>query len=265
VTIFSSVRSCWDRWSRVGALTNKTGAGAGLPLGGRVPALNETKGSWFQMRSRFMTVVVAIVALLVLGVVASSASAASPEWYVKKSGVFEKVTSDVAVKSELTLEQTDTGYYPRFGEPRTILCKGKSEGKIEAGGAAEIETVSLELGSCESKLCKPVEELTSLNLPWKTELYKEGSEIRNRIVSGTGGAPIVEVVCKIFGQRNTDECEVNTSTHMANSVFGTLEGVEAGFDTKSNKTHCTWGGKESGVWKGSMKMIAQNGSAIKVE
>ncbi len=212
-----------------------------------------------------MTVVVAMVAVLALGGVSATSALASPEWYVKKGGVFEKLTKSHNMVGEQSFELS----VPKalFGTVTVaVACKGTLRGDIAAHGVGEITTTATTIEDCRTVSgCTMIESIEGRHFPWKTELYREGSEIRQKVVSGGSGTPEWSITCK--NQAGTSfelSCGTNTSTDMSNNVFGGLEGVEAKFDTKSNKTNCTLGSKESGEWKGVMK-IEGEGESIKVE
>jgi hypothetical protein len=204
------------------------------------------------MRSMLRTVPVALVAVLALGAVAASSALASPEFYVKKAGVFKKVTESVNVTLENQFELIDTKN-EGFGES----CTGEASGAVKAAGLGNLETFRV-FERCKGLgnplLCETAETGTALNMPWGLELYKEGTEVRNRIVEGVSknGTPAWHFSCKgRFGEGN-DTCNVNTSAHITNNA--TKGWVEVVFDAKSKKTKCSGGGAESGEWKGVLKM-----------
>jgi hypothetical protein len=209
---------------------------------------------------------VALVAVFAISAVAASSALAAPEWYVKKAGVYAKVTTAIKVASTSKLELIDTKATPF---PLGVSCDDAIEGAIKAGGAGEIEVFAAE--ECKGvevdkvRECEKVESVEARDLPWNTELYKEGSEVRMRILTGSN-TPAWRVTCKTpLGGHTVDTCGVNTSTLISNNV---LEGlVEAGFESKSAKTECSVGGKESGEWKGVMKLKAKGTGveAIKAE
>lgn len=207
--------------------------------------LNETKGSWFQMRSRFMTVLVAVVAVLVLGSVSAASALASPEWYAKKGGVWGKLTAPLLhVPSEFSFELTDTK--GAAGKPLTIACKMDGQGSIGAGGAGKIESATVESCTAVTKNCGVTIKASAGNFPWVTELYTEGGKVRDRIVNPSEEkTPYFEFSC-IEGR---DVCGINTTAGLTNNSL--TGNVEAAFEEKSNKTKCSIGGSEAGVWKGS--------------
>jgi hypothetical protein len=211
-------------------------------------------------------VFVALVAVFAFSAVAASSALASPEWYAKKSGTWAKITTPVAFEAESKYEFTDTklAIWKVIGKEATIACTGTTKGVVGAGAAAKLN--ELRSSSCACSI--PGSECTFTrdevrNLPWLTELYKEGTEIRSKFVSNGGKLPVWIFAYEFSGQGFGDECLVNTSTHMAN----TATGVEAKFDAKSSKTKCSEGGAEAGEWKGFIKMkpTEKGVEAIKVE
>lgn len=222
--------------------------------------LNETKGSWFQMRSRFMTALVAIMAVLVLGSVSAASALASPEWHAKKGGVWEKLTSPLLhVSSEFSVELTDKK--GAAGQPLTIACKLIGNGSIGAGGAGKIESVTVESCTAITENCGVAIKAKAENLPWVTELYAEGGKVRDRIVS-----PSEEKTPDFVFKCSTgnDFCGINTTVGLTNNSL--TGNVEAAFEEKSNKTKCSIGGSEAGVWKGGIVFNHPSGTeAIKAE
>ena len=203
---------------------------------------------------------VALVAVFALSAVAASSASASPEWYVKKAGVFKKVTTAVNVtwetveKGKITL--IDTANLIWLETPLGIECGAEGEGKIESAGAARIGTLTTKTGTCEGvvgrreRYCKEVRRVEPLS-NWLSALYTEGSEVRNRFTYGGW-----KFTCSGTGGVQTDFCESKTSTHMTNNT--SAGAVEAAFDTKSNKTNCEDGGHKegegAGEWKGTLRI-----------
>lgn len=235
-------------------------------MGDDTPVPNEMKGNP-AMRHATRTVFLALIAAFAISAAAAASASASPEWYVKKAGVFAKLTTSVNVKLENKIELLD---FDSIG----FSCEAATAtGEIKTGGAGVIKT--FEARGLEAEGCKGIknqggggkelESFQAANLPWTTELYKEGTEIRQRD-AGTGGkAP--GVTFRVGG--STDECVGATSTHMTNNLTAGL--VEAAFDAKSGKNKCSWSNGNNGEWKGVMKIKptseekAKGVEAIKVE
>ncbi len=207
------------------------------------------------MRHVCRSTLAALAAALVLGAVGASSALAAPEWYVKTGGSFGKVTSAHSIAaSHVNLTVEDSA-----GAPVALKCtEGKVEGTIEAGGVGKITTYNMSdcqatLGSCSTPSAEAV------NLPWKTELYSEGTRVRARLVSGGSGTPGWHFTCGGVGHAT---CNFNTSANMVNTVGG----AEAIFNKESNKTACT-GGAEAGRLEGSLTFASSEKGveAIKIE
>ncbi len=221
------------------------------------------------MRYKFTTAVVTLAAVFALGAVAASSALASPEWYVKEGGTFHKLTSALEVHANTNLDLTDEP----VKEPPIYVsesCLGSMKFKIEPGGVSKIvEYTAAECKFSKSNApvsCGGIVTALARHLPWKSELYLEGTEIRERLVSGGSGTPEWEFECG--NDEFKDSCGFNTSAHVINNA---LNSVEAQFEAKSNKTFCSWGAtfngnKESGSLKGTIKLELPKGvEAIKVE
>jgi hypothetical protein len=206
------------------------------------------------MRSIVRMGLLALLAVLALSAIAvSSASAASPEWYVKKKGTYEKLKETVQVATtENQFELND-----RIGFLGISCKEASATGEIKANGAGTI--LKFEANTSGS-FCPPskfrgnkcetnLQHFAAVYLPWKTELYTEGTEIRQRIANGGSGEPAAEFECSGFA----DTCNVAASTHMTNNASAGI--VEAVFDTKSGKARCVDNPKEAGgEWNGTLKI-----------
>src|SRR5580700_1492501 len=143
------------------------------------------------MRSTLKMVLLALLAVLAVSATSVSVAFASPEWYVKKGGVYSKLATSVKVKFENKIEFLDAG---EIG----FKCEaGTAEGEIKTGGAGVISEFSVnERDKCEGiKRVGPshlLEVFTEKYLPWTTELYKEGTEIRQRDAGSSGEKPGIE-------------------------------------------------------------------------
>ncbi len=212
-------------------------------------------------------VLVALVAVFALSAVAASSAFASPEWYVKKGGTYSKVKEAVKIKGAWELEEivTPTGYGPPYNEKFGVKCNGNSEGELKSGGISDL--ISIGIDRCEKiDGCEKLEEKEApLNIPWQLELYKEGTEIRSKFVSGINGMAGFRFSCKtLFLGPVAVETSLSTSTHMTNLASGF---VEAAFDAKSAKGSWADGGEIE--WKGPFLTVEPAGKsgveAIKVE
>lgn len=229
--------------------------------------------------TRLKLAVPPLIAALAIGALACSSALASPSWYAKTKGTWAKVgATPVKVSFESNknpLELIDTKY-KIAGEALGISCPMVGEAKIKTAGAGELTAFKpQELEKCKGvkgkgglAVCKKVESFANFGIPWKTELYSEGSEIRQRLTPTSEGGSAFR--CELFtGSKLADECSIKTSTHMKNN---TTEGlVEAEFETKSAKTGCSLDSEPGGEWKGVLKIKPTQGEkeagveAIKVE
>ena len=146
------------------------------------------------MRSKLRTICAALLAVFALTAVAASSASAAPEWYIKKAGVFAKVKEAINVKQgTANWELTDkVSIFERFG----VKCTSEDSGQIKPGGIASIVTIQ-GLRCSEVKGGERIEgPVPAVHLPWKLELYTEGTEIRTRILNGGSGTPEQEFTCK---------------------------------------------------------------------
>lgn len=228
---------------------------------------------------------VALIAVFALSAVAASSAFASPEWYVKKGGVWTKATSNVNWELVNTNQKVWVSEISG-GEYIGVECAGEggiyADGSIGPAGKAEITRFELNAGSkrCSPRLqesglsdCETFKEGKSANLPWSMELYSEGSETRTKIGPGSSGkSPAVVARCGLVVTSTILECEVAGSAEVisepSNGAFGLW------FNPKTKKTSCDGtlkGGAESGSWGGLLvlkpsKTEAEKGvEGIKVE
>jgi hypothetical protein len=180
--------------------------------------------------------------------VASSTGA----WNWKEVENTEKIYSTAALKL------TDTKV-PLLGEAE-VECLGTDEGVIGPGRYDRIQTVRV--ASCKPvKVCENVETVVPKNLPWQTELYETGKEVRDKITEGTTKLqPGWSITCKapVVGSV-TDVCETESGKEVSTSMRNIQESgiVQAEFETKSGKTQCTQGGAAAGRLWGILRIAAQ--------
>jgi hypothetical protein len=208
-------------------------------------------------------VLVALVAAFAFSAVAASSALASPEWYVKKAGKYEKVSEAVNVGGTVSFDAVIV--YSTFKEfPGEAKCHGSVKGELKSGGISDITSLTIE--KCEvGKWIVGIGRGEARNFPWQAELYKEGSEIRSRLVNGGHGTPEYTATVKWTGPPAGEEKVSFTfpSSHMGNLLSGF---VESSFDAKSEQTYSKLDTIE---WKGSfvtVKPLEKSGvEAIKVE
>ncbi len=178
---------------------------------------------------------VALIAVFALSAVAASSALASPEWYTKKSTEskeWEKLKEPIAVTGTSGWEL----HFEGLKGPWTFACSQTMTGTVTSGGVGTINEITNI--KCSSKACT-LRELKFLNFPMHTELYKEGTAIRQRILAGKSeeDTPGLEFRCE--GEETAlIRCTWDSSTSMSNTVFGKVEGVDAKYDTHSSKLKC---------------------------
>jgi hypothetical protein len=166
-------------------------------------------------------------------------------------GVFTKVTTPVPVTGTGKLRLEDSS-------GPGVECTFRTEGTVESTGKGKIESFVSE-GCSGLRECESVQRVAMVNVPWGTELYDTGSgATRERIVSGGSGTPEWEFQCKNLSRPDT--CGLNTTMGLANYSEGD---VGEAFDGESNRTSCTFGGKESGKWTGELKLRTSKAGAVK--
>lgn len=195
-------------------------------------------------------------ALALSGLAASGASAAGQwEWLEESHGVFNQIGSPLTVKPTTTITVNDTT------GSLEITCEVELEGALESGGVAKLS--SWHAKSCKgARACLAPTSTAAENLPWKTELYKSGVNVRERIVSGGSGTPSLSFLCETSVGPREDRCNLNTNAQVFNAGLG----AEARFDAESSKTSCTAGGAGSGEVTGFISYPHPSGTeAIKVQ
>lgn len=209
---------------------------------------------------RVQMIGLALVAALVMGAVAAGSASAAHQWLIGGS----PIAAATKVHSKGLLLLTD--HTPLGLNNSTIIhCKGFDAGTVGPGALDLIESITAELlgtnpritcvfdkaGGCESSTAPLA---LAVNLPWHTELYLEGTEVRDMIVSDGAGNPGYKVVCKgVFPLGLiTDEC---TAPLGSVKVANVAAGVEGTFEAKSQNTNCKVGGEavrnEAGLARGT--------------
>jgi hypothetical protein len=203
----------------------------------------------------------ALLAVFALSALTAASALASPEWYVKKGGTFSKVSTAVKVTWEGSFGLVDTGYAKEHPPSQLgFSCKKGAEGsgEITAAGKGSMSAfkVSNPESNCEKvkeSVCGSYSNINGFELPWQTELYTEGTEIRQQLLKQEF-EPKVRFRCKVGGVTLEDGCSYMTTTHMRNSTLPEYI-VEAEFDAKSAKTGCEKSSeKASGEYKGTLKI-----------
>jgi hypothetical protein len=209
---------------------------------------------------RIQMIGLAIMAALAMSAVAASSASAAHLWLIGG----KLVASEVKIHSLGLLLLTD--HTAPLGAVQ-IHCHGFDAGTVGPHALDLVTSVTTTLlgtndkitctydkqGGCESS---PAPLALAVNLPWHTELYLVGTEVRDMIVSSGAGSPGWKVTCKTFLGTVTDECTVPLgSTGLVNEPTATM-GVLAIFDANSQNADCKLGAgelrKEVGLVRGSV-------------
>jgi hypothetical protein len=150
------------------------------------------------------------------------------------------------------------------GKSSTVRCEGTDSGWI-AGAGSDVKQFTFSsckrtAGACEAE--KPV-TVTSLGLPWETELIEETREVRD-LLAGSGEHLGFKLECTVLEKKEVDECSgVTTQGMRNNSSSGTVEREFGG--TGAEKLECSASKKATGALKGIDTLKAVSGRAIKIQ
>jgi len=195
---------------------------------------------------RIQMIGLALVAALAMSVVAASSASAAHLWLIGG----KLVASPVKIHSKGLLLLTDHNPMGSASLETVIHCKGFDDGFVGPHALDLVLAITAELlgtnpritctfdkaGGCEASTAPLA---LAINLPWHTEIYLEGSTVRDMIVADGAGEPGYKVVCKapLFGMI-TDECKAPLGNTGLANVAGGVEGI---FDATSNNTNCKIG------------------------
>jgi hypothetical protein len=197
---------------------------------------------------RVQMIGLAIVAVLVMSAVAASSVSAAEGHLWLLGG--KLIASPVKTHSLGLILLTDENPLGMASLKTAIHCKTFGTRTVGAHRLGLVEKLTAELlgtndkitctfdkaGACESS---PAPLFLAVNLPWHTELYLLGTEVRYMIASEGAGEPGWRVICKapLLGTI-TDECKVPLASTGLSNVAG---GVEAIFDAKTEQPNCKIG------------------------
>jgi hypothetical protein len=230
-----------------------------------------------------------LVAMFAMSMVASAtASAAGPVWEQcsteKAASAITKYTNSEcnvvgspnawAWQTVENTEKVNSTAALRLTDTKTLLgeseveCFGTDEGVIGPKQYGRIQAVRV--ASCKAiKVCDNTETVkaVAVHLPWQTELYYSGKEVRSKITEGTAKLqPGWSVTCHAgIGGTQTDEC-LNESGKEGSTAMRNIQEtgiVQAEFESKSGTAQCTLGGAGRGRVTGIVQFGAV-GYAIKV-
>jgi hypothetical protein len=191
-----------------------------------------------------------LVAALAMSVVATSSASAAHLWLING----KLIASAVKIHSLGLVLLTDENPLGNASLKTAIHCKTFGTRTVGPQGLGLVEKITAELlgtndkitctfdkaGACESS---PAPLFLAVSLPWHTELYLVGTEVRYMIASEVAGKNAGwKVICKapLLGMI-TDECTAPLSSTTLINVGG---GVEAIFDAKTETADCKIGGEE---------------------
>lgn len=198
---------------------------------------------------RIQTIVLALMAVFAMSAVAASSAsaAAEPLWLIGG----KLVSSPVKVHSLGFLLLTDHNPLGSNANKTTTLCHGFDDGTVGPHALDLVLAITAELLGTNNKITCSFEEkgkceaspaplAEAVGLPWHTELYLEGTNVRDHITSDTPGGKIGwKVTCKapLLGTI-TDECTNTLSSVGVSNVAGGVDGI---FDAISNNANCKIG------------------------
>ena len=143
-------------------------------------------------------VLVPVVGVLVLCAAVPALASARVGWRLNGTPLTESVGNSWKGKVKLA----DT----KASVPMTVECEETAEGSSGTGGAGEVTKWTMS-GCVGLEGCgKTGVEVTSLNLPWHSELAVVEGTLRDVLASGGKGTPGFKLVCKVLGLRVEDEC-----------------------------------------------------------
>ncbi len=203
-----------------------------------------------------------LVALAAMAMATAATASAAPVW--EQNGTEVKGTEKVMGTGTLKLKDTKT----LLGTSE-VECGGAEKGTIGPGSLDRVEVIEVQASQCAAKkVCENVEEITAKGLPWQTEVYESGKELRDNIKTTGNGEPGWRVKCKTIGGSKVDECLAEAGLVPSTKVTNeTVKGVVVSeFEEEhSPKAKCTEGGAKSGAVVGLITLLsATAGSRIRV-
>ncbi|HSZ69974.1 MAG TPA: hypothetical protein VK756_06410 [Solirubrobacteraceae bacterium] len=182
------------------------------------------------MRSIYRTVLV-LAALFALSAATASAALASPEWLVKKGGVYNVLTGATEIEAPGTFVVND------MRENEKLSCELTMMSTQEPGGIGKINGVAVK--TCKlsgSGICESLAAVKMTDLPWKTELSKSSGDMRVGLVNGGSGTPQVQFECHTTIGNVLNVCAVNSTAMLENEV--SPPNVQARYEGASGETEC---------------------------
>ena len=207
---------------------------------------------------RIQMIGLAIVAALFMSAVAAGSAFAAHEWLLGGASI-GSATKVHSLGLLLVIDHTAP-----LGET-VIHCHRYDAGTVGPGAADLVESITKELlgtndviectlvkaGGCKAGT---IAKALAIHLPWKTELYLEGAELRDMTTADGNGEPGWAVTCtNILGGSTTDTC---TTALGSVGVQDVAAGVETTFDAKTPFANCKVGSETirngAGLVRGSV-------------
>ncbi len=190
---------------------------------------------------------------------------ATPATGVNWSWQEVKGTEKVISHGTLRLADTEASI---LGET-AVQCAGTDAGVVGPGKldkTTEITTTGCEIvvaGGCESLIGNAV----ARDLPWQTELFETEKKQFDKITEDGKGQPGWETDCNTALGEVKDTClsvpGKEETTEMINEATGGSLLVRSVF-LGTHRAKCSASGRESGVVKGSIAILAENGWGLRV-
>jgi hypothetical protein len=235
-----------------------------------------------------------LVSMLMMSMALASAASAAPLWLVCLEGTAatSKYSSNQCSKTEaggkwesvslgtksdtvnivaysLKLADTGTGVEIEcpLGSNGWGLIEGPNKGQIKV---AEIVNAGVNCKVLKgAALCKKIEKVNGVNLPWKTELFEEKEKLLTKLEKGAGAAGEPGWLVKCEGvpvdicTSPPGEPEQLELLNAFGGSAGTQLQVVGRFEERS-KGNCTVGGNGKGTIRGLVAILLWNGNGLSI-
>src|SRR6478752_6376800 len=167
----------------------------------------------------------AAIAVLALGaVVPGLAGASGGHW---KEAAYMPITASHSIEWSGKLKVTESEYiFSGHTFKLSVECSDTVTGKVNVDGSGEVTNLAVSgcVGSEDCAATGAKLTIASVNLPWHTELAKEGTFL-DKIVNGGKGTPGLYLECKVLGIAVGDTCTGNLKLDITKmeSVTGTID------------------------------------------
>lgn len=207
---------------------------------------------------RIQMIGLAIVAALAMSAVAAGSASAAHLWLLNS----KLIATPVTIHSHGTLELEDS---KATGGAIRVKCTRFETGTVGPHALDLISKVTAEKLGTNDKIpctfvkqgaCKatPAPTILALHLPWHTELYLIGGEVRDMFESDGAGEPGWNMTCtNVLGGITEDECKTALGSTALTNVVG---GVLATFDANMQFPTCSIGGVNAGRLAGDVLLLS---------